>query len=450
MRITHPTVNHNRFIRINKFLDRLLASKELVKRLQKQAINKVALVPVYWFYELDLDFAISEPAGIGEAVDALLAQLNGAAGSHLVVDLWRLAARAFHTAKREDDKNRCLAEAAEQLVADSESQQGSAMLAAHTLSSAIAQLHGVPGKKDRRTELRHKLIDLQARVPEEMSSYSHEFDLREIAESIQKAVRREDLLLALFTFAALESSPDLNKLVRDAVKSIKRHSFSSLFGSSHLDREGKVIHRSKGAGLGDGEDESAIIRQIARSEQIRRTVVAYGKIEAARHAIIDKYYISDDIFLGLVQSSPFVPPGLTATFACGFAKFFRGDFVSATYILTPLLENSLRYILKSSGHDVTIFDDATQTQQDRTISSLFEQMRVELDSVLTTEISADIRRLFLDKPGPHLRHALAHGLLHDGDPYGCDAIYGCWLIFRLCLLPLFPHYQEIRSSWALG
>jgi len=56
----------------------------------------------------------------------------------------------------------------------------------------------------------------------------------------------------------------------------------------------------------------------------------------------------------------------------------KGDFTSALYTLTPLLEASLRHFLKLNGHDVTIFDDATQTQQDRTISSLFEQMRDEL------------------------------------------------------------------------
>jgi hypothetical protein len=104
-------------------------------------------------------------------------------------------------------------------------------------------------------------------------------------------------------------------------------------------------------------------------------------------------------------------------------------------------------VLKRNGHDVTIFDDATQTQQDRTISSLFEQMRPQLDSILTTANTADIERVFLTKPGPYLRHALAHGLLHDGDPYGADAIYACWLIFRLCLLPLYRHRERLRSMF---
>lgn len=102
-------------------------------------------------------------------------------------------------------------------------------------------------------------------------------------------------------------------------------------------------------------------------------------------------------------------------------------------------------MLKSHGHDVTIFDDATMTQQDRTISILFEQMRPELNSIFGRPITTDIENVFLKKPGPYLRHSLAHGLLPDGAAYGTDAIYGCWLIFHLCMLPLFP----IRAQLAL-
>lgn len=71
-------------------------------------------------------------------------------------------------------------------------------------------------------------------------------------------------------------------------------------------------------------------------------------------------------------------------------------------------------------------------------------MRNELETIFGTAITADIERVFLRKSGPHLRHALSHGLLHDGDPYGPDAVYACWLIFRLCLIPLFPYREELQ------
>jgi hypothetical protein len=89
-------------------------------------------------------------------------------------------------------------------------------------------------------------------------------------------------------------------------------------------------------------------------------------------------------------------------------------------------------------------DDATKIQEDRTISALFEQMRPELDSIFGSAITTDIENVFLKKPGPYIRHSIAHGLLHDGEPYSDDALYACWLIFQLCLIPLYQHREHLR------
>lgn len=365
---------------------------------------------------------------------------------HALADLWRLAACGYHL---DDDAYRCKAAAAECLVAEAENTH-SALVASHHLSAAIAELHGIPGKKERRTELRHRLIDVQAGISEEMSVFSQEVDLREIVENVEKEIKKHGLLDKLVAFATLAHSPDPDDLVREAIASIREHPLASLLGASHLDREGKVIHRTEGDLFGETGNDSVVRAQITQSEGIRRRLIAFGQIDPARRAIMDEHYLSDDVFASLLQYSPFVPTDLLDTFARGFAQFFRGDFVSATYILTPLLENSLRHVLKAHGHDVTIFDDVSQTQQDRTISSLFDQMRAELDGIFTKAITADVENVFLTKPGPYLRHSLAHGLLHDGDPYGPDAIYGCWLIIRLCLIPLMPIRDRLLAALDLA
>ena len=148
-----------------------IAARDLVKRLRVQALANGELVPIHWFSDLDLGFVVSAPAEVGGSLDGVLATVPAGSDLHSVADLWRLAARAYQFANMDDDKNRCLAEAAEALVAEAEARQGgSAMLASHVLSAAIAQLHGIPGKKDRRTALRHRLIDIQSRVPERCPS----------------------------------------------------------------------------------------------------------------------------------------------------------------------------------------------------------------------------------------------------------------------------------------
>ena len=244
-----------------------------------------------------------------------------------------------------------------------------ALMASQTLTEAIADLHGVPGKKDRRKELRHRLIDVQPGIADEMSGFTIPTDFEELARQVEQQMQHPTLRDKLFVFAALARSPDPAALVQEARDVIREHPLSSLFGSSHHDREGKVVHRSEGTGSGDSADASAVERQVAQGETIRRHVVA-SATEIAREAIGRDHYIADDMFAHLLVHSAFVPLNLVMTYSRGFTRFFQGDFIGALYILTPLLEQSLRHVHKNSGHDVTKFDDATKTQEDRTISSL--------------------------------------------------------------------------------
>jgi hypothetical protein len=410
-------------------------ARQIAANLRTRSFEKLLPIPALWFGHLDLESRISDPAQLAQEVEALITHLPSDTDPDTIVALWRLAARGYHLAKRNNDEHRSQSAAAEQLVTMA-SVQPSAMLSSTMLMQAIGEFHGVPGKKDRRNELRHRLIDVQAGISEEMSAFSFPSNLDEITKHVEQEMRQPSLRDKLFVFAALARSPDPKKLTEEAEKSISEHPLSSLFAASHHDSEGKVIHRSEGAGLGDS-DSSAVERQIAQYESIRRHVAASG-IEVARQAIARDHYLSEEVLAPLLLHSPFVPRALVITHCRGFVRFFQGDFVSALYILTPLLENSLRHVLKSSGHDVTTLDDTALTQEDRTISSLFEQMRPEIDSVFGGAIATDIENVFLKKSGPHLRHSLSHGLLHDGDPYSDDAIYACWLIFSLCMIPLFP------------
>lgn len=419
-----------------------VATRALTKELRRRASAKDALISMLWFSELDMDFGVSDPAEIAADVDRVLK--NGKQNEvyvNVANDLWSAAARGYHLAKKDDDKNRCLSQAAECLVEEAERQKHSAMAASHWLSMAIRALHGIPGKKSRRTELRHRLIDVQAHIPEEMSVFSQKLDIEEIAERVQNVISKATLLDKFLVLADIARSPDPAGLRDAAVKTIAKHPLSFLFGGVHLDSEGKVVHRTEG---GLGENEGAIEGQIAQAESFRRTYVVGGKIEPARLSIVERHLVSEDIFVSLLKHSPFVPPDLLVTFSRGFARFFQGDFIGATYILTPLLENSLRHVLKSHGHEVANFDDAVGTQEDKTISALFEQMRPELEAIFSKSIIADIDHVFLKKPGPSLRHAMAHGLLQDGSAYTADVVYACWLIYRLCFIPLFGRKNGIE------
>lgn len=421
----------------------LEAQAQLVT-LRERAVAAQVPAPVYWFCELDLRMRISDPLVVAAELEATLENLSDDAGHHIAVSLWRLASRAYQAGKKDSEKQRCQVAAAEVMVAQAE-KTSSAMLASHLIANAIAMLHGVASVRQRRLELRHRLVEVQALVGEEMTSFSHEVDLSDLVADTQGELESLNIYDSLFLFADLDASPAPEALKADAIEQIEKYPLSSLFGAAHLDDEGKVLHRTDGAGFGEPGDP-AIVQHIAQAERFRREISVSGRIDPARRAIICKHYLSEDIFYEFTCLSPFIPQDLAQTFARGFNRFFQGDFTSAVYILTPLLENSLRYVLKASGHDVTTFDNAGQTQEDRSITSMYDGMRPELDAIFTRAITEDIHRVFLGRPGPAIRHSVAHGLLHDGSPHDADSIYACWLIFRLSIKPLSQHREVLGLS----
>jgi hypothetical protein len=118
-----------------------LRARAAVVRLREHAVTLRAAVPLIWFAELDLDFSVSDALLVATGIEEVLAATE--ADVHVRTSLWRLAARAYHVAKRDADKHRCLAQAAEAMVAEADrllAGQGhhAAILASHELGNAIA------------------------------------------------------------------------------------------------------------------------------------------------------------------------------------------------------------------------------------------------------------------------------------------------------------------------
>ncbi len=82
--------------------------------------------------------------------------------------------------------------------------------------------------------------------------------------------------------------------------------------------------------------------------------------------------------LPIMKYSPFVPPGREMIFTRAFTQFFGGDYLSAIHILLPQLENSMRLLLKRSGHDPTSIS-ADRTQKDITLSVMLDEFHLELE-----------------------------------------------------------------------
>lgn len=421
--------------------------REKITALRLLAIASNEPLAALSYSELEFQYGISDPLEIAQGIDELLSLGDAYERFYISNKLYQLAAVIYRAAGKQDDEKRCRIAAAEMFVTRAESYNDKprgAMMEASSLSDAIAAYHGIDGTSDRRRELRHMLVDVQANISDQMSTFSTEIDLTEIVQESLERLESKSLKDKLLVFAAIPQPPMPENLREEAVKQIYKYPLSSLFGASFMDGEGKTVARSSSGGFADGDNEEAIKSQIVDGERSRRFCNANAVIEPCRIHINEHHLVGCDTFRPLLIKSPFVPNSSIETYAIGFKRFFEGDLTSAVHILAPMLEKSLRQILKIAGFDVTTFDDATQTQEDRTISALFDVMRSELCEILGDHMVADFEHTFLMKHGPNVRNKIAHGLSSDGEIRSPDAIYACWLIFRLCCLPILAEAAQIE------
>jgi hypothetical protein len=73
----------------------------------------------------------------------------------------------------------------------------------------------------------------------------------------------------------------------------------------------------------------------------------------------------------------------------------------------------------------------------------FNRNEDPLHATRSPALAWEIDRLFKTRPGPALRHEVAHGQLSGGDCYHPNVYYANWLIYRLCCLFVLRGWDQL-------
>jgi hypothetical protein len=290
-------------------------------------------------------------------------------------------------------------------------------------------------------ELEEELRRLQRASLREMGTFAVNIEIPVERDRVTGMFLEMDFPTALKSFALLDGSPKMEDLKAEALRQAQEAPLSAMMGIKHIDDEGKTIVITDGAASSEEPPANWYINMIARAESLRRATVVANCIEPVRLLLNKLIWIEERHFNPIVWQSAFVPQLQAPLYALGFARFFQGDPASAAYLLIPQLEPSLRHILKAHGGDPTKRrDDATE--EDRSLDAIITNHRAELTNILGAPLLEELERVFNLKPGPALRHDVAHGQMSAGQCYSSDVIYACWLLYRVCCLFLMQKWDE--------
>lgn len=384
--------------------------------------------------------SLATPAIIADDAEVLASSAPPEAYPEAVKKVWELAGECHAVLGNNEASNRCYVEAAEQTLRMRDG-SGQASVKAHWTKTAIGEMRALRNTSERLAVLREELRQFQAVSPDEMSSFSTSIDVSKDHTAIERIFEGISFSNACLHFANMAAPPPVEELRSAVLELARRNPLSASIGASYYDAEGKEIARIEGMAFDREPSEdwykakSIDYMKIAILQQVR------GKIEVARRITMDRWPIQERHVLPIVQHSPFIPDGHHEIFLRGLARMFQGDYLTACHLLFPQLENSLRYVLMLHGHDPTKIEQDL-TQGDRTLSTMLDIKRKELEQIFGVDMIYQIDIFFNFRPGPSLRNEQAHGKLPDRAFHHDSLKYACWIIFYLVTVPLYRSWQE--------
>jgi hypothetical protein len=393
--------------------------------------------------ELALQYGLLEPAVVAKDSEEL-AVTKTEQFTMPIKGLWDLAARLYRTLGDKDGEQRCMFASVQQTLA-MRKQVNSAGAEAYWVQRALLELRHIEGQDELEEKLLLELRRLQRASTKEMATFSFPLEVKEIRERVEQIFENLTFAETMRKFGLLAQSPSVKGLRQEALDLLRDHPLQGIMPMGHIDHEGKPIAHSPAADTNGEQSEEWYRPHILRSEDFRRQHTIAGIIEPARLTIQSRFLIEERHLEPIVVRSPFVPQSQAPIIVLGLARYFQGDFMSATHLLIAQLEPCLRHILKLNGHDpIRRFDDGTE--EDFDLNAMISRMRPELERIFGADWVYELDLLFAGRPGPSLRNELSHGQLSAGACFHPNVLYGCWMMYRLCMIFLLPHWDQIAPD----
>jgi hypothetical protein len=337
--------------------------------------------------------------------------------------------------------------------ADADARTGDgAMRSAHLLENALSALRRIPRAARDRLGVSHLSLEIARRIRESgaaslgnMRSFTSEgVDLTEVVRNARERVAGKQAVDALMLFATLYDFASFSKDKESAEALIAAHPLQSIFSTVTFSHDGRVVNRSSGQGGNPIYGVDPVTwKQMIQAYGYRINLLTTGMIFPAFAQITNEHHLNVKDFAQIASGAGIIPSGRLQQFAVGLYYGYDGDFSTALQLLSPQVENLVRYHLGNAGV-ITTTISPEGIENEKGLSALMEAR--EVDQIFGEDIAYEIRALFCSSLGPNLRNEVAHGLLSDGAANSANALYAWWLVLRLVLMQFWNRHHDAEAA----
>lgn len=202
----------------------------------------------------------------------------------------------------------------------------------------------------------------------------------------------------------------LREMVHDHVA---KSPLTSIFSSSILREDGKVDFVIPAIPWNEEPSEELLELHMWRMAEMTRPITAW-MAHQVQHRIEVEHPWQEGCIDWLLNDNLFVPKGREPIFARGLKAGFEGDYMVATHLLIPQLENSFRHVLNQHGV-LTTFLRQDGTQDEFPLNKVVGTKA--FSEIFGEDLAFELRGLLAERAGTNLRNNVSHGLISAGSFY---------------------------------
>lgn len=361
----------------------------------------------------------------------------------LAVDWFKEAAALWAVAENPKSEQRAHQRTADALVALSRG-KGHAMLLADWLAEGIAVLRRNRGDRSTIRELQAELAEVRARIPAEMSSFTHEMDVSEVVSVIQTRVDADNLSEALLQLAfSFSTWPKVSEVRESVIENARRFVFTGMFRQVTYDAQGVPVDAAAPFDAADSEEMER--RMVQHVSQFDHPILAQVAIPAALDVMQGRFEPTMADMITLLHRSPTSAPGHEWSLARGLLAGLERDWEEAAVFLIPKAEPFVRAAFHRAGiHTLSPSNTTDGVEEEKSLNELLGHP--DIDRVMPPDLVLELKALLTHKAGHNLRNRYGHGLIRDDQLAAVGTVVLWWTMLRLILWP----FQEQVIAQARG
>ncbi|MDE5492235.1 DUF4209 domain-containing protein [Elizabethkingia meningoseptica] len=169
---------------------------------------------------------------------------------------------------------------------------------------------------------------------------------------------------------------------------------------------------------------------IFAREHYRNTIISI--IKEVKQIMDFDQQISKNLITEMILrcESPFIPDDRQYLFIEGIYSGFQNNFILASHLLIPQIENSLKHIVELNNRNTIRLSD--DIQNDNTLGGILctDENGKMLDGICDRDLLLELNSFLVDGAGINYRNKVCHGLISPFE-MGYYGIYVWWLTLKM-------------------